>query len=190
MRTLERRIDTCSANVESHALLTQQHRSEVSSALLKSEDRSGNKINQARDEICCQLHELNEKIGEDRVAAERRLTLMERMVADLVEKVDLSKNVMESYISTSPEIIKLQTSSRACANKLESVVLDLNVTKSKFVDHQAVTSSRLEQISGCKDEITRLRERLIQIEQSTNSIEEVFRSVTKIESELVPLQHQ
>lgn len=190
LRALERRIDTCTAAIESNSLLAQQHRSEMSSALLKSEERAANGTNKFRDEICSQLHELNGKIGEDRVTVERRLTLMERMVADLVEKVELSKNIMDSYISTSPEIIKLQTASQACVNKIESIVSDLSVTKSRFVDHQAATLSRLEQFNGCKDEVKGLRERLVRIEQATSSIEEVFQSISKIESELVPLRHQ
>ena len=73
-----------------------------------------------RDELLDRVVELSQSLTAERVELEKRMILTEKMVENVIERVDMSRSVFDGLFASSPDVRRFQASTV----KLEGLLVE------------------------------------------------------------------
>ena len=74
----------------------------IDTAVRSSEENSNVQINKSREDFLIHLHEFTDKMTTDMNGLDKRLTISDRVLEDLLDRVKISASIVEAYLLSSP----------------------------------------------------------------------------------------
>ena len=160
LRSMERKVEE-SISIASSTLASVNSRcAVVEESTRNAELRIASTQSEIQLEFLNRLRDACESWANDRGALDRRILITERISEDIVERMKLTGNIIDSYFQTSPVMKKLEAS----ANQYEVMQLEFSCFKQESRD-LASTVSRLDATAARKNDISEIRERVAPIDQ-------------------------
>ena len=160
LRSMERKVEE-SITIASSTLASVNSRcAVVEESTRNAELRIASSQSEIQLEFLNRLRDACESWANDRGALDRRILITERISEDIVERMKLTGNIIDSYFQTSPVMKKLEAS----ANQYEIMQVEVSCLKQESRD-LATTVSRLDATAARKNDISEIRERVAPIDQ-------------------------
>ena len=184
VRNLERRIEECVSMSNAYMTTVQSKASDMDTSNKNSENEQRKRHEDLRAELLGRLVEVSQAATDERVEIDRRIGLAEKLVSNIAERVDMSKNIFEGLLSTSPEIKRFQTTSV----KLEGLLVEFSALRGDLRELEKV-SSRMQANTASRDDVAEVKERLAQVEPLVRKVEEGSALQQQCSSDIRTLQH-
>lgn len=160
IRSMERKVEESIAIASSTLSSVNARCAIVEESTRNAELRIASSQSEIQLEFLNRLRDACESWANDRGALDRRILITERISEDIVERMKLTGNIIDSYFQTSPVMKKLEAS----ANQYEVMQLEVSCLKQESRD-LASTVSRLDATAARKNDISEIRERVAPIDQ-------------------------
>ena len=135
IRALERRLEECVTVSAAYVSTIQNRNVELERSMQDREETMRLRHKDLEEQMMKGLRENNEIASSERAELNRRMIITEKLVENVVERVDMSKNVFEGLFSSSPEVKRFQSA----AVKLEGLLVEFTSLRYIFI-YSSLTS--------------------------------------------------
>jgi hypothetical protein len=158
-RGLERRVEEAIAISTATVSTIQDRASYLDKHLAGVETSQRENHKEFRNEISDKLKAFNDQLTAERFELERRMLITEKTTESVLTQVALSKDMIEGFFATSPEVKRFETA----AIKVEGIQVELKSLRSD-IKEAVVSSSRVEATAAKQIDLYEITEKLSMID--------------------------